>query len=106
MQYVWGRGYFINVRNTHVCYVWNLTSCVVFTKREILVRNILRNGTYISRVVRNWNLFFTVRNLRSVKLRFKSCYVDLLYNVYLVTGSLNFPHTESFQSFLSSSNFC
>ena len=59
--------YFVIVRNTYVYYM-KLTSCVNFTKCEILVRNkwpIFRNN--FSQAVRNWYLFFTVWNLRSVK---------------------------------------
>ena len=47
--------------------IWNLTSCVFFTKYEILVWNMWRLGTNFSRAVRNWYQLFTVWTLRSVK---------------------------------------
>ena len=62
-----GGGYFINVRNTRMYAIWYLTSCVFFTKCEILIRNMWRIGTNFSRSVRNSYQFFTVWNLRSVK---------------------------------------
>ena len=48
MQQIWG--YFINVRNTRVCYM-KFDFVRIFTKCEILVRIMWRIGTNISRTV-------------------------------------------------------
>ena len=65
--------------------IWNLTSCVFFTKCEILGQNMWRIGANFSRAVRNWNIFFTVWNLRSVKFAVQQCFRQvLILNLYLL----------------------
>ena len=54
--------------------IWNLISCVFFTKCEILVRNMWRIGANFSRAVRNWYQFFTVWTVRSVKFAVQHSY--------------------------------
>ena len=59
--------YFIDVKNTHECYM-NFENVHIFSHIcEILVWNPWHIGTNSSRAVKNWYQLFTVWNLRSVK---------------------------------------
>ena len=55
-----GGGGILSMWGIHMYAKWKLTSCIFFTKCDILVRNMWPNGNKFTHAVRSWYQFFKV----------------------------------------------